>query len=108
NSNSRKGLIKMAPALKDATAEQRAQFLKAMDVFGPEAHQAGLDLLKDVDQGKAVQLPKAADAQHVATVEALSIPPIGGKILKCLLKCAPHLPDFKAYALCVFTCMVGG
>jgi hypothetical protein len=94
--------------LKNATPEQRAQYLKALDIFGPEAHQAGVEVLSKIDKGEALPVPsKPPAADHVAKVDALALPPIGN-ILKCLVKCAPNIPNWIQFAVCVATCLFGG
>ena len=93
------------------TPQERAQYLKALDVFGEKAHQAGLEVLKRIDQKQALQAPtQSLDKQHLSAIESLALPAgvigIGGKILKCLVKCLPHLlsGDFTGFASCVSLC----
>jgi hypothetical protein len=97
---------------KELTAQERVQYLKALELFGPQAHEAGVEALRKLDSGEKPRVTaKAADTQYHASVDALALP--GGigdilkKVLKCVLKCASHIPNWPNFASCVLACMLG-
>jgi|GEM_PF-6886510 hypothetical protein len=98
--------------MANLTAQERVQYLKALELFGPEAHEAGVEALRKLDSGEKPQVKvKTSDAQYRTAVEALTLP--GGigdilkKVLQCVLKCASHIPNWTEFASCVLACLLG-
>ena len=94
------------------SAQERAHYLKALEFFGPQAYEAGVEALRKLDSGEKPRVTaKAADAHYNTSIDALAFP--GGlgdflkKLLKCVLKCLSHIPNWPDFAQCVLACLLG-